>query len=165
MRSEEITADIPEEETPEETVTEEMDTEEEAPEETVAEETAAEEEIQEDTVTEETDTGETLEETVTEETDTEEEPTQEETATKKDTIQDREEMPETSWKEAMTEYTDTTPASDLEYDVFEQILAEQQAANTLLVRITNQNDLFLGIGVALIICCICYSVLERFTRF
>lgn len=161
MRFEEITADIPEEKAPEETAAEE-----EAPKETVTEETVAEETATEETATEET----VAEETVTEETVTEEgtpeETIQEETATEKETIQDREEIPETSsWKEEMTEYTDTAPAPDLEYDVFEQILAEQQAANTLLVRITNQNDLFLGIGVALIICCICYSVLERFTRF
>lgn len=156
MRFEEITADIPEEKGPEETAAEE-----EAPKETVTEETVTEETVTEEAATEETVT----EETVTEE-ETPKETTQEETVTEKETIQDREEIPETSsWKEEMTEYTDTAPASDLEYDVFEQMLAEQQAANTLLVRITNQNDLFLGIGVALIICCICYSVLERFTRF
>ena len=116
------------------------------PEEKAPEETAAEEEAPKETVTEET---------VTEE-ETSEETTQEETITEKETIRDREKMPGS---------TDTAPASGLEYDVFEQILAEQQAANTLLVRITNQNDLFLGIGIALIICCVCYSVLERFTRF
>lgn len=162
MRSEEITADIPEEESPQDDPKEDAapaeTVQEESPEETDLEENDTVEETQEDDP-EETDTEETFsEETSVEET------TQEKTA-KKDTIQDREEMPETSWKEAMTEYTNTTPASDLEYDVFEQMLAEQQAANILLVRITNQNDLFLGIGVALIICCICYSVLERFTRF
>lgn len=161
MRFEEITADIPEEKAPEETVIERTVVEEEAPEETAVEETTAEETATEEAATEETDT----EETVTE-GETPEETTQEETAIEKETIQDREEIPETSsWKEEMTEYTDIAPASDLEYDVFEQMLAEQQAANALLVRITNQNDLFLGIGVALIICCICYSVLERFTRF
>ncbi len=170
MRFEEITADISEEKAPEETVieaetpetvTEETDTGEDTPEETVTEAETPE------TVTEETDTEEgTSEETVTEETDTEEDTIQKETVTEKETIQDREEIPETSsWKEEMTEYTNTAPASDLEYDVFEQILAEQQETNALLVRITNQNDLFLGIGVTLIICCICYSVLERFTRF
>lgn len=161
MRFEEITVDIPEGGSPQDDPKEDA-----APAETVQEESPDETDPEENDTVEETDPGETdTEETFSEETSVEE-TTQEETATEKETIQDREEMPETSsWKEEMTEYTDTAPASDLEYDVFEQMLAEQQAANTLLVRITNQNDLFLGIGVTLIICCICYSVLERFTRF
>jgi len=160
MQREEITAVIPEEEVPQDDPKEDA-----APAETVQEESPEETDPEENDTVEETHEDDP-EETDTEETFSEEETTQEETVTKKDTIQDREDMPETSsWKEEMTEYTDTAPVSDLEYDVFEQILAEQQAANTLLVRITNQNDLFLGIGVALIICCICYSVLERFTRF
>ncbi len=138
MQREEITVVTPEE-TVAEAETPETVTVETDTEEDTPEETVAEAETPE-TVTEETDTEEdTPEETVTEETDTEE-----------DTIQETEEYPS---------------IPDLEYDVFEQILAEQQAANTLLVRITNQNDLFLGICVTLIICCICYSVLERFTRF
>lgn len=85
---------------------------------------------------------------------------------RKDTIQKREEtFSEDASSADLTEYY--SPASDLVYsdDVFEQLIAEQQTTNALLVRITNQNDLFLGIGVALIICCICYFVLERFTRF
>ena len=138
MQREEITVVTPEE-TVAEAETPETVTVETDTEEDTPEETVAEAETPE-TVTEETDTEEdTPEETVTEETDTEE-----------DTIQETEEYPS---------------IPDLEYDVFEQILAEQQAANSLLVRITNQNDLFLGICVTLIICCICYSVLERFTRF
>ena len=138
MQREEITVVTPEE-TVAEAETPETVTVETDTEEDTPEETVAEAETPE-TVTEETDTEEdTPEETVTEETDTEE-----------DTIQETEEYPS---------------IPDLEYDFFEQILAEQQAANTLLVRITNQNDLFLGICVTLIICCICYSVLERFTRF
>ena len=138
MQREEITVVILEEEVPQDDPKEDAAPAENFPEE-APEETVAEAETPE-TVTEETDTEEgTPEETVTEETDTEE-----------DTIQETEEYPS---------------IPDLEYDVFEQILAEQQAANTLLVRITNQNDLFLGICVTLIICCICYSVLERFTRF
>lgn len=89
-----------------------------------------------------------------------------EVVVKKDTIQKRGEASNEDTSSAdLTEYY--SPASDLVYsdDVFEQLIAEQQTTNALLVRITNQNDLFLGIGVALIICCICYSVLERFTRF
>lgn len=89
-----------------------------------------------------------------------------EVVVKKDTIQKHEDkLVEDSFLEDLTDYT--TSVSDLAYDsdVFEQVLAEQQTTNALLVRITNQNDLFLGIGIALIICCICYSVLERFTRF
>lgn len=165
MQREEITVVILEEEVPQDDPKEDAAPAENFPEE-APEETVAEAETPE-TVTEETDTEEdTPEETITEETDTGEDTTQKETVTEKETIQDREEIPETSsWKEEMTEYTNTAPASDLEYDVFEQILAEQQETNALLVRITNQNDLFLGIGVTLIICCICYSVLERFTRF
>lgn len=170
MQREEITVVILEEEVPQDDPKEDAapaeNFPEEAPEETVAE-AETPETVTEETDTEETDTEEdTSEETITEETDTGEDTTQKETVTEKETIQDREEIPETSsWKEEMTEYTNTAPASDLEYDVFEQILAEQQETNALLVRITNQNDLFLGIGVTLIICCICYSVLERFTRF
>lgn len=165
MQREEITAVTPEEEVPQDDPKKDAAPAETFPEE-APEETVAEVETPE-TVTEETDTEEeTPEETITEEMDTEGDTTQKETVTEKETIQDREEIPETSsWKEEMTEYTNTAPASDLEYDVFEQILAEQQETNALLVRITNQNDLFLGIGVTLIICCICYSVLERFTRF
>ena len=138
MQREEITVVTPEEEVPQDDPKEDAAPAETFPEE-APEETVAEAETPE-TVTVETDTEEdTPEETVTEETDTEE-----------DTIQETEEYPS---------------IPDLEYDVFEQILAEQQAANTLLVRITNQNDLFLGICGTLIICCICDSVLERFTRF
>lgn len=152
MQREEITAVTSEEEVPQDDPKEDAAPAETFPEE-APEETVAEAETPE-TVTEETDTEEAPEETITEETDTEEdtpeETVTEETDTEEDTIQETEEYPS---------------IPDLEYDVFEQILAEQQAANTLLVRITNQNDLFLGIGVALIICCICYSVLERFTRF
>ena len=89
-----------------------------------------------------------------------------EVVVKKDTIQKRGEASTGDVSSTdLTEYY--SPASDLVYsdDVFEQLIAEQQTTNALLVRITNQNDLFLGIGVTLIICCICYSVLERFTRF
>ena len=162
MQREEITVVILEEEVPQDDPKEDAapaeNFPEEAPEETVAEaetpETVTEETDTEEDTPEETVTEAETPETVTEETDTEEgtpeETVTEETDTEEDTIQETEEYPS---------------IPDLEYDVFEQILAEQQAANTLLVRITNQNDLFLGICVTLIICCICYSVLERFTRF
>lgn len=153
MRPEEVTADIPEE-----------DVEETLPEEDAASPETVQEESPEETVpedgSEETDT----EETSSEETSAEETAHQEKTAAGKDSIQGRKEALKPSSDEPSAEYP--LPASDLEYgDVFGQILAEQQATNALLVRITNQNDLFLGIGVALIICCVCYSVLERFTRF
>lgn len=162
MRPEEITADIPEEKTPEDDHKEYV-----APEETIQEESPEETDLEDDPEETDQDQEDAPEETDTEEISSEEtsteETTQEKTAAKKDTIQDREETLKPSSEELSTEYL--SPVSDLEYDVFEQILAEQQTTNTLLVRITNQNDLFLGIGVTLIICCICYSVLERFTRF
>lgn len=149
MQREEITADISEDDSPE-TIQDD-----------VPEDDAPEEDVQEDVPKETSDPDqEEASEPFWKRED------MKEVVVKKDTIQKRgEASDEDSSSTDLTEYY--SPASELVYsdDVFEQILTEQQTTNALLVRITNQNDLFLGIGVALIICCICYSVLERFTRF
>lgn len=50
-------------------------------------------------------------------------------------------------------------------EYFQEVVAEQQITNDLLYRVNQQNDLIIGIGVTLIICCIAYSVLEKFCRF
>lgn len=48
---------------------------------------------------------------------------------------------------------------------YQELIAQQKVANELLYRINNQNDFIIGVGVTLIICCIAYSILERFSRF
>lgn len=158
MQREEITRDISEDDDSPETIDD------------ISGDDSQEEDVQNDDPKETSDPDPEPEETSTDELSIWERDDLKEVVVKKDTIQKREEISDLdSSLEDLTDYSTNTTSygSDLAYDsdVFEQILAEQQTANALFVRITNQNDLFLGIGIALIICCICYSVLERFTRF
>lgn len=157
MRTEEIITDISEDDDSPETIQDD-----------VPGDDSQEEDVQEDDLKETSDPDPEPEETSTDELSIWERDDLREVVVKKDTIQKREEISnQDSSLEDLTDYSTNTTSygSDLDSDVFEQVLAEQQTTNALLVRITNQNDLFLGIGIALIICCICYSVLERFTRF
>jgi len=50
-------------------------------------------------------------------------------------------------------------------EVFPTLLEKLDSLTTLSLRITEQLDLIMAVGVAVLICAICYVILHKFTRF
>lgn len=105
---------------------------------------------------------ETVEETVTEQSEIVESQ-EEETSFEEETIETESDM-ETYVTPEYIIYTADTSNTD-NSELYQEMIAEQQVTNELLTRINDQNDFIIGVGVTLIICCIAYSILEKFCRF
>lgn len=59
----------------------------------------------------------------------------------------------------------TTIQTDGLFEVLTEISAKIDSLTTLSLRITEQLDLFLAVGVTVIVCIVAYVILNKFSRF